>query len=374
MLFCKILWDLKLAAVRLYQGNHMPLDDILDCLKISESTFYRVLSLWNTTGDVVRHTFGIRGRPRVLHFNDVDYLKRLVKARPDWFLDRLLSLLETYRFILTHYTTIHCELIHANVSTKKLKIIAAERNENLWSDFIWRMAQYEPEQLGFLDEVLEDERTSCRRREWFRKGTRAVKKGVFICGCCFLLKDYLQLMGWSQTLLSRVLWLMCIFFNIWNLKWCYIVISPLSCAYNGLTCFWFELPLSSPFPGVFSVFVMDNAQIHHGEGILELAELYGRFVEIYSMIGAHFYFIDVWIEFLPPYSPDLNLIEEAFSKIKPSSVVIEPSWYMKEMECCLIWWKSWTLWQLQMPLVTFYMLGISEWTGWIEASCNDRNE
>jgi hypothetical protein len=30
---------------------------------------------------------------------------------------------------------------------------------------------------------------------------------------------------------------------------------------------------------------------------------------------AHFY-LDVRIEFLPPYSPDLNPIEEAFSKVK----------------------------------------------------------
>ena len=60
---------------------------------------------------------------------------------------------------------------------------------------------------------------------------------------------------------------------------------------------------------------MDNSQIHHEE-ILELAELYGKFVEIYSMIRAHFYPVGVQIEFLPPYSPDLNPIEEVFSKGK----------------------------------------------------------
>jgi hypothetical protein len=77
---------------------------------MSESTLYHVPSLWNTTGDVVRLNFDtIRGRPRTLHFDDVDYLKRLVKARPDWFLDELLSLLETNRFISAHYTTIHRE-------------------------------------------------------------------------------------------------------------------------------------------------------------------------------------------------------------------------------------------------------------------------
>ena len=127
---------------------------------MSESTFYHVLSLWNTTGDVVRHTFSICGRPQVLYFDDVDYLKQLIKARPDWFLDELLSLLETNKFISVHYTTIHRELVRANVSAKKLKTITAERNENLWADFRQRMAQYEPKQLGFLNEVSKDERTS----------------------------------------------------------------------------------------------------------------------------------------------------------------------------------------------------------------------
>jgi transposase len=45
--------------------------------------------------------------------------------------------------------------------------------------------------------------------------------------------------------------------------------------------------------------VLDNAKIHHGDEILELADHFG-----------------VRIEYLPPYSPDLNPIEEAFSKIK----------------------------------------------------------
>lgn len=44
---------------------------------------------------------------------------------------------------------------------------------------------------------------------------------------------------------------------------------------------------------------MDNARIHHGEEILELADRFG-----------------IRIEYLPPYSPDLNPIEEAFSQVK----------------------------------------------------------
>ena len=45
--------------------------------------------------------------------------------------------------------------------------------------------------------------------------------------------------------------------------------------------------------------MLDNAKIHYGGEILELADRFG-----------------VRIEYLPPYSPNLNPIEEAFSKIK----------------------------------------------------------
>ena len=69
-------------------------------------------------------------------------------------------LLKTNSLILAHYTTIHHEPDCANVYTKKLKTIAAVKNENLWSDFIQCMAQYKPEQLGFFDKVLKDKRTS----------------------------------------------------------------------------------------------------------------------------------------------------------------------------------------------------------------------
>ena len=182
MPFRKISRDIKLAAIRMHEQEILPLHTILACLQISKSTFYRILDLWERTGDVIKHTYGLRGRPRLLHFEDIDYLKRLIKHRPDWFLDELLHLLATNRFISAHYVTIHRELERAGMSTKKLKKIARERNENLRADFVRHMAQYLPEQLGFLDEVSKDERTSFRTRGRSLKGTRAQKKGVFIRG------------------------------------------------------------------------------------------------------------------------------------------------------------------------------------------------
>ena len=54
-----------------------------------------------------------------------------------------------------------------------------------------------------------------------------------------------------------------------------------------------------PFPQKNSVLVIDNARIHHNEEIIPIVEEFGGRVL-----------------FLPPYSPDFNPIELAFSVIK----------------------------------------------------------
>ena len=176
--------DLKLAAIRLYENDILDLEDILHSLDFSRRTFYRIWRLWRDTGDVVKpRMVGVRRRMRNLDFTDLQYLLQLVRDNPDYFLDELLHLLKTNRFILVHYTTIHRELERAGMSVKKLKRIAQERNEVRRADFIERVTQYTPEQLGFLDEVSKDERTPSRRSGRSKKGRRAEKKQPFVRGC-----------------------------------------------------------------------------------------------------------------------------------------------------------------------------------------------
>jgi transposase len=56
----------------------------------------------------------------------------------------------------------------------------------------------------------------------------------------------------------------------------------------------------SAFPANNSVLVMDNCRIHHAAELI---------VDLQAVHGTR-------VEFLPPYSPDLNPIKEAFSTIK----------------------------------------------------------
>ena len=62
------------------------------------------------------------------------------------------------------------------------------------------------------------------------------------------------------------------------------------------------LPILQPFNWVnpLSVVIMDNASSHHVEGARQLIE---------DQVGAR-------LLLLPPYSPDLNPLEEVFSQIK----------------------------------------------------------
>ena len=116
----------------------------------------------------------------------VHHLKKTFDSQdyktPDYFLDELLRMLKTNRFISVHYTMIHDELIRSGVSRKRLQRIALERNEALRANFIARMAQYSPKELGFIDEVSKDERTVGRHYGRSRRGTRARKSQPFVHG------------------------------------------------------------------------------------------------------------------------------------------------------------------------------------------------
>ena len=99
--------DVRIAAIRLYKHELLDLDDILDCCGFSERTWYRMKRLWRETGDVVAKHKSLRCRTRNLDREDIAYLLELIRDNPDYFLDELLHLLETNRFISVHSALHH---------------------------------------------------------------------------------------------------------------------------------------------------------------------------------------------------------------------------------------------------------------------------
>lgn len=187
--------QVKVAAMRLYERQGMSLQDILDAVQFSESTFWRVHKLWVEEGRVSKARSALRGRARSLHQEDRQYLVTLIRHRPAFFLDELTRLLQTNRLVSVHYTTVHRELQRARLSTKQLRKIAAERSPLLRSVFKNRMGQYTAEQLMFTDESSKDDRTEMRRRGRSLKGTRAEAHGVFVRGKRYSLIPVLTIDG-----------------------------------------------------------------------------------------------------------------------------------------------------------------------------------
>jgi transposase len=76
----------------------------------------------------------------------------------------------------------------------------------------------------------------------------------------------------------------------------------------------------NPYPGPRSVLIMNNCVIHKGEEVQALFEDIGRLSRV---SGRSLFFLIMFhvstearIEYLPPYSPDFNPIEESFSTLK----------------------------------------------------------
>ena len=182
--------DLKIAAIRLYERELLSVSDILDCCGFSKRTWQRLVKLWRTTGDVVPESQSLRARLRVLDHEDIRYLLFLIRQNPDYFLDELLYLLKTNRFISVHYTTIYRTLERVRVSRKKLQRVARERDEDQRAEFIARMARYSPEELGFIDEVSRDERVVGRHYGRAHKGLRAGMEDATIRPRSTLLHDW----------------------------------------------------------------------------------------------------------------------------------------------------------------------------------------
>ncbi|KAG1829397.1 hypothetical protein DFJ58DRAFT_825618 [Suillus subalutaceus] len=58
-MYQKINRDIKLAAVDLYECQHLSLQNILTCVGFSESTFWHVLKLWRETANIYKHTMRV---------------------------------------------------------------------------------------------------------------------------------------------------------------------------------------------------------------------------------------------------------------------------------------------------------------------------
>ena len=249
-------------------------------LNVDPSTVQRTVQLFEETGT----TYSIQGyhhnTTKKLSVDEEVAVIEAVVENPALYLSDLQQyVLHTMGKSISISTI--CKLLQKQgFSHKKLSLIAQQRNDELREQYVQDVSVYDPEMLIFLDETGCDRRTCLHQYGYALKGCRATTKKLLVRG-----KRY------------SIIAAMCID----GILDVYITDKTVN---SETFCTFLEqclLPHLLPFNGVNprSVVIMDNASIHHTESVVSLIEEVGALVH-----------------YLPPYSPDMNPIEETFSKVK----------------------------------------------------------
>ena len=167
------------------------------------------------------------------------------------------------------------------MTRQKLRLVARQRCDIQRARYISRIMEFNPHSLIFIDETGSNRRNAIRKYGYGLQGITPVSHKFTVYGKRLSAIGILTYRGIEDIYIVEGNVNSDIFINF--IQRCL-------------------LPILLPFDGgdnPRSVVVLDNASIHHVETVRQLISATGALVR-----------------FLPPYSPDLNPIEEAFSQVK----------------------------------------------------------
>jgi len=267
-------------------------------------TLYRVWHNYNTYGTV--HKPRGADRVRKLGQEDLQWLRNFMWWNSTLYLDEIQQAIWFHRSKHVSPSTLVRAFKAMGWTLKKNFPVAREASPQLQARYLMRMGTYSAEQLVFLDEVRTDKRTQTRRHARAPAGVRARGFGHFVRAamCMFGVLAHFTIEG---------------SFN-----------SERLCEFAQD----YLIPRMQPYPAPCSVLVLDNASTHHAPEFVDKLRARGLVVE-----------------FLPPYSPMLNPIEELFGTLKTNIrrvsqdpevnrsdlLIIYRAFSMIKIESCCAW-------------------------------------
>jgi transposase len=228
------------------------------------------------------------GRRRRVTPQMIDALRERLLEKPGLYQDEMAVFLFDEFNVLVTPSSISRALKSIGWSKKTARQVAKQRNPHLRDYYSYSISPFHSHHFIFVDESGLDKRAGFRRTGWSPLGATPVQVARFHRD-----RRYQILPAYTQdgVLLSRV--------------------------FQGTTdSNFFEdyieelLQHCNPYPMPRSVLVMDNASIHRSPKIKEMCSAAG-----------------VKLIYLPPYSPDLNPIEEFFAELK---AFIKRQWHEYE--------------------------------------------
>ena len=264
----------------LFVTSHLTSTEIADLLCVSARTVRRYIAQFRHTGDIQPATQR-HGPPKLLGDFEQLVLLRIIMENPGIYLHEIQDRLFTIFGVNVGISTICKTLKFMGCSRQVIQHIPVQRSDEMRAKFMAEISIYDVSMLLWVDESGCDRHDSTCKWGYSVKGTlptdrRTLARGKRYSAIPIMSKDGVHDVYLTEgtvdgecfeQFVSTVLW-----------------------------------PIMQPFNWVnhHSVVVMDNAAIHHVERVTDLIENQAQ----------------ARIVFLPPYSPDLNPIEEVFSQVK----------------------------------------------------------
>jgi transposase len=272
--------DLRWRAVWLYLAHDLDVAEISQCLSVSQSSVYRYIELFQQTGDVKPRSYR-HGPPKLLGDLEQLVLLRLILNNPGIYLGEIQATLVSKFGVTIDVSTICRTLKFMGCTRQVIQRVALQRSDDQRAKFVAEVSRYDPSMLIWIDESGCDRRNCMRKRGYSLRGMTPKDHRLMVRDTRYSAIPVMSLDGVHDVYLAEG--------NVNGDKFATFVRSCL-------------LPVLQPFnyTNPHSVVILDNASIHHVEEISDIIE---------DEAGAR-------LLFLPPYSPDLNPLEEFFSKVK----------------------------------------------------------
>ena len=272
--------DLRWRMVWQKEGLGLSHRDVATNLSVDKCTVKRIVDHFKLSGCVSKKPYPTHRAARKLILPAQLLILQLVLDQPAHYLDEIQRELKRLLLIDVDISTI-CRFLHkCGFTRQKLRTVALQQDQFLRQQFMCDMSAYSTDMFIFIDETGSDNRNALRKYGYSLRGKTPVSHALLVRGerasaiACMSNSGLLDV----QTIIGTS---------------------------DGDTFYKFVhthlLPHLMPFNGTnpHSIVILDNCSIHHVPEVAKAVQDVGSL-----------------LIFLPPYSPDLNPIEELFSKVK----------------------------------------------------------
>lgn len=272
--------DIRWRIVYQSEGLGLTYRQVAANLCVDVSTVSRVVRIFEQTGCVSKKVYDSSNLPRKLTEPVKLIILQVVLQRVGITLAEIRKEVNDTCGVDLSESAI-CQFLHTHkFSRQRIKVVAAQRDDFLRHTYASEVCLYKAHMFIFMDETGTDRRDKLRKYGYSMRGKPPITQKILIRG------QHLS----SLAIMSTA-----------GVLDCQVVTGGVT----GDVFYQFVqqsiVPHLMPFNGSnpHSIVVMDNAAIHHVDGVADLIQATGAL-----------------IIYLPPYSPDYNPIEHLFSKLK----------------------------------------------------------